>query len=150
MQIAKKKSASCCYQIGPRGFLPKTREPLHIRVTTVNLLFLAAFVCCICHTNGVLFGQNKPPILIDSEFTQTEKLQLRFWPMGKYAASTYTSHIRIPLNYYSLPNLQTKMNKCLDDFLATLYEYKLCIDDWDKATLNSAFQFYKQNTDDVQ
>ena len=39
-------------------------------------------------------ADTKKPILIDSTFSQPQRLQLRFRPMGKYAASTFTSHIR--------------------------------------------------------
>jgi hypothetical protein len=69
--------------------------------------------------------------------------------MGKYAASTYTSHIRIPFNYSGLLNLQTKMNKRLNTFLATLYEYNFRINNWGNSTLNSTFQLCKQNTDEI-
>jgi hypothetical protein len=145
MQIAKNKSTSSCNQTGFRSILPKTWESLHIRVTVINLLFPTAFFIQM----PFLIADTKPPILIYSEFTQPDKLQLRFWPMGKYAASTFTSHIRIPFNYSGLLNLQTKMNEHLDNVLTTLYEYGFRINNWDKAMLNSTFQLYKQNTDEI-
>ena len=43
-------------------------------------------------------SQTKKPILIDSIFSQPDKLQLRFRPMGNYEASTFISHVRIPFD----------------------------------------------------
>jgi hypothetical protein len=93
---------------------------------------------------------SKPPILIDSEFTQPQKLQLRFRPMGKYAASTFTINIRIPFNYSSLINLQQKMNDRLDNFFDVLQQWNFSnIEDWEMATMKSTFQLYKDNTNEI-
>ncbi len=65
-------------------------------------------------------SQMKKQILIDSIFSQPDKLQLRFRPMGNYVASTFTSHVRIPFNYSALLHLQDKMIKCMDTAFQTL------------------------------
>ncbi len=68
-------------------------------------------------------ADTKQPLLIDSTFSQPSRLQLWFWPMGKYAASTYTSHIQIPFNYSRLMDLQLKMNARLDNFFNELHDW---------------------------
>jgi len=94
-------------------------------------------------------ADTKQPILIDSTFSQPPRLQLRFRPMGKYAASTYTSHIRISFNYSSLMDLQKKMNERLDNFLPDLLQWNFHINNETKATYKSIFKLYKQNTDEI-
>jgi hypothetical protein len=94
-------------------------------------------------------ADTKPPILMDLEFTHPEKLQLCFWPTGKYTASTFNSHIRIPFNYSGLLNLQSKLKEHLDNFFSRLYHWNFCIAEFDKATFNSTFQLYKGNTDEI-
>jgi hypothetical protein len=93
-------------------------------------------------------AETKQPILIDSEFTQPEKLQLRFCPMGKYAASTFTSHIRIPLDYSILMDLQYKLDARLGQFL-DVTEFNFEMDESPTATLKSTFQIYKQSTREI-
>ena len=94
-------------------------------------------------------ADTKKPILIDSTFSQPQRLQLRFRPMGKYAASTYTSHIRIPFNYSSLMDLQKKMNARLDNFFPDLLHWNFHLSNESKATYESIFKLYKQNTDEI-
>jgi hypothetical protein len=94
-------------------------------------------------------ADTKPPILIDSEFTQPQKLQLPFQPMGKYAASTFTSHIRIPFNYSSLMNLKQKMNDRLDNFFDVLHDWNFNVTYDTVATLKSTFKLYKDNTNEI-
>jgi hypothetical protein len=67
----------------------------------------------------------------------------------KYAASTYTSHIRIPLNYFGLLKLQSKLNDRLDNFFTTLYNFNFHVSEFYKNTLNSTFQLYKGNTNEI-
>ena len=69
--------------------------------------------------------------------------------MGKYAASTYTSHIRIPFNYSSLMDLQKKMNARLDNFFPDLLHWNFHISNETEATYKSIFQLYKQNTNEI-
>jgi hypothetical protein len=70
--------------------------------------------------------------------------------MGKYAASTFTSHIRIPFNYSSLMDLQHKINSRLDNFFDVLKQWNFkALPDLDIATLKSTFQLYKSNTDKI-
>jgi len=111
----------------------------------VNCLFLAAFVLQMQHSGA----ETKQPILIDTAFTQPDKLQLRFRPMGRYAASTFTSHIRIPFNYSSLINLESKMDQRLDQFLIALDKYHINIEDSTLRTIHSTFQIYRQNTKEI-
>ena len=119
MQITETKSSGGGNKIGTRGFLSKEgqrwRWPfrLNLGITAVNSLFIIAFFIQMQYSEA----ETKQPLLIDSTFSQPSRLQLRFWPMGKYAASTYTSHIRIPFNYFSLMDLQLKMNARLDTSL---------------------------------
>jgi hypothetical protein len=95
-------------------------------------------------------AERKQPILIDSTFTQPSRLQLLFWPMGKYAASMFASHIRIPFNYSSLIGLQHKMNSRLDDFFDVLQKWNFtALPELDVATLKSTFQLYKGNTNKI-
>jgi len=94
-------------------------------------------------------AETKQPILIDTAFSQPQKLQLRFRPMGRYAASTFTSHIRIPFNYSSLINLQSKMEKRLDKFLEDIDVYHFKMDDNDLRTIHSTFQIYRQSTNEI-
>jgi len=111
----------------------------------VNCLFLAAFVLQMQHSGA----ETKQPILIDSEFTQPEKLQLHFRPLGKYATSTFTSHIRVPFNYSSLINLESKMDQRLNKFLIDIDEYLFKMDDADLRTIHSTFQIYRQITKEI-
>jgi hypothetical protein len=69
--------------------------------------------------------------------------------MGKYAASTYTRNIRIPFNFSSLMDLQSKMNARLDNFLPDLLQWNFHLDNETKATYDSIFKLYKQNTDEI-
>ncbi len=94
-------------------------------------------------------ADTKQPLLIDSTFSQPSRLQLQFWPMGKYAASTYTSHIRIPFNYSSLMDLQLKMNARLDNFFDELRDWNFEISNETEATFKSIFKLYKQNTNEI-
>jgi hypothetical protein len=145
MPIITKKSNGHHHQTGSREFFSQTREPFDIKVTAINLLFLTAFFIQMQHSSA----ETKQPILIDSEFTQPERLQLRFRPMGKYAASTFTSHIRIPFNYSSLIGLQQKLNTRLDDFFDVLHHWNFSLPDWAIATMKSTFALYKDNTNEI-
>jgi hypothetical protein len=69
--------------------------------------------------------------------------------MGKYAASTYTSHIQIPFNYSSLMDLQLKMNARLDNFFPDLLHWNFHISNETEATFKSIFSLYKQNTNEI-
>jgi hypothetical protein len=69
--------------------------------------------------------------------------------MGKYAASTFTSQIRIPFNYYSSISLQHKLNDRLDDFFDVLHHWNFTLDDLDVATMKSTFKLYKANTNEI-
>ncbi len=151
MQNIETKSYSYCHKAGSRRFLteerPQWRGPccINLSVTALNSLFILAFLIQMQHSGA----DTKQLILIDSTFSQPSRLQLRFWPMGKYAASTYTSHICIPLNYSSLMYLQKKINARLDNFFDDLRNWNFHISNETEATYKSIFQLYKQNTNEI-
>ena len=146
MQVTQKKSKSGGNQTGTwSAFSAAGISTARKNVTMVNCLFLAAFALQMQHSGA----ETKQPILIDTAFTQPDKLQLRFRPMGRYAASTFTSHIRIPFNYSSLINLESKMDQRLDQFLIDLDKYHFNIEDSTLRTIHSTFQIYRQNTKEI-
>lgn len=151
MQNTETKSYSCRHKARSRSFFskerPQWRWPLYFNcsATAINTLFILAFFVQMQYSGA----DTKQPILIDSTFSQPPRLQLRFRPMGKYAASTYTSHIRIPFNYSSLMDLQKKMNDRLDNFLPDVQQWNFQINNETKATYKSIFKLYKQNTDEI-
>jgi hypothetical protein len=112
----------------------KHRQPRAI-VLTCAILWYCFLLLSTSHT--------KKPILIDSIFSQLDKLQLRFHPMGNYAASTFTSHIRIPFDYSALLNLQDKMIEHMDRCIPDLDHFNFKLDQYNRATLNSTFELYK-------
>jgi hypothetical protein len=75
-------------------------------------------------------SQAKKPILIDSIFSQPDKLQLCFRPMGNYAASTFISHVRIPFDYSNLLQLQSKMIERMDHCIPDLDRFKFNLDQY--------------------
>jgi hypothetical protein len=148
MQNLKKKSEGCGYETCTRGILSKARWrwPLNFNITAVNLLFIIAFTIQM----QFLEAETKQPILIDSTFSQATRLQLGLRPMGKYAVSTFTSHIQIPFNYSSLIFLQKKLNSGLDNFINVFEQWNLmALPELDVATLKSTFQLYKGNTNKI-
>ncbi len=93
--------------------------------------------------------QPKKPILIDSIFSQPDKLQLRFRPMGHYAASTFTSHVRIPFDYSALLKLQAQMIERMDRCIPDLDRFHFKIEERDLRVLNSTFELYKSDLNQV-
>ena len=93
--------------------------------------------------------QPKKPILIDSIFSQPDKLQLRFRPMGHYAASTFTSHVRIPFDYSALLKLQAQMIERMDRCIPDLDRFHFKIEERDLKVLNSTFELYKSDLNQV-
>ncbi len=142
MQITQTKSKSGGNQTGTwSAFSAAGLSTARKNVTMVNCLFLAAFVIQMQHSGA----ETKQPILIDTEFTQPDKLQLRFRPLGKYAATTFTSHIRVPFSYSGLMNLESKMTQRLDQFITDIDRYKFTSTEADRRTIQSTFDIYKQN-----
>jgi hypothetical protein len=90
-------------------------------------------------------SHSKKPILIDSIFTQPDQLQLRFRPMGHYAASTFTSHVQIPSDYSALLQLQDKMISRMDKCIPELICYGFPLDQINQTTLKSTFELFKSN-----
>ncbi len=114
MQIIEKKSSSRCYQNDTRSIFTSTGS-VCIGVKAINLLFITAFLIQM----QFYTADRKTPKLINSVFTQPDKLQLRFCPMGHFAVSTFTSHVRLPINYSNIISLQTKLNERVNTFLDT-------------------------------
>jgi hypothetical protein len=94
-------------------------------------------------------SQAKKHILIDSIFSQPDKLQLRFRPMGNYTASTFISHVRIPFDYSNLLQLQSKMIERMDRCIPDLDRFKFNLDQYNRATLISTFELYKSDINQV-
>ncbi len=69
--------------------------------------------------------------------------------MGKYAASTFMSHIQISFNYSGLLGLQHKLKDRLDNFFNFFDQWHFKLSDWELSTLNTTFKFYKGNTDEI-
>jgi hypothetical protein len=145
MSIAPTKSKSCHHKTRSRQFFTNSRERLNVKVTAINLLFLAVFFIQMQYSTV----DTKPPILINFEFNQPQKLQLCFRPMGKYATSTFTSHIQIPFTYSSWMNLQQKMNDWLHNFFDVLKEWNFNVTFDTIATVKSTFKMYKDNTNEI-
>ncbi len=93
--------------------------------------------------------RNSSRNFLTSEFTQPEKRQVCFCPMGKYTATPFTSHIRIPFNYSSLMDLQYKLDAQLNDFFHDLQKFHFNMDQSTLATLKSTFKIYKQSTAEI-
>jgi len=70
----QRKAKAVITKLAPGSFSPKHESPLNVKVTAINLLFLAAFFIQMQYSTAEM----KQPILIDSEFTQPQKLQLHF------------------------------------------------------------------------
>jgi hypothetical protein len=139
-------SKSSCHKAGSRIILAKTspsrsifskhREPRAI-VLTCQILW-----SCFLQLST---SQTKKLILIDSIFSQPDKLQLRFRPMGNYAASTFISHVRIPFDSSALLQLQTKMFERMDRCIPNLNHFNFKLDQYNGATLNNTFELYKSD-----
>jgi hypothetical protein len=65
--------------------------------------------------------------------------------MGNYAASTFTSHVRIPFDCSALLHLQDKMIKCMERCIPDLNRFNFKLDQYNWATLNSMFELYKSD-----
>jgi hypothetical protein len=65
--------------------------------------------------------------------------------MGHYAASTFTSHVRIPFDYSALLKLQDQMIELMDRCIPDLDRFHFNLDEYNWATLNSTFELYKSD-----
>jgi hypothetical protein len=74
MSLSSTKGQGRRHKTCSRQFFTTTRDPIDLKIVAVNLLFLPAFFIQMQFSDA----ETKQPILIDSEFTQPEKLQLRF------------------------------------------------------------------------
>ncbi len=121
------------------GSTSRLRQPRSI-ILTCAILWSCFLQLSHSSTN------TKKPILIDSIFSQPDKLQLRFHPVGHYEASTFTSHVRIPFNYSALLHLQPKMIARMDTCIADLDCFDFKLSEYNRVTLNSTFELYKSDT----
>jgi hypothetical protein len=117
------------HQAGPRGFLPKTASSGFILQPRTIILTIAVLWSSLLHLS-TSNSQPKQPILIDSIFSQPNKLQLRFRPMGHYAASTFTSHVRIPFDYSALLKLQDQMIERMDNCIPDLEKFNFKLSEY--------------------
>jgi hypothetical protein len=69
--------------------------------------------------------------------------------MGHYAASTFTSHVRIPFDYSALLKLQDQMIEHMDRCIPDLDRFHFNLDEYNRATLNSTFELYKSDLKQV-
>jgi hypothetical protein len=148
MQKASSPGKGCSYKTGPGIILTTTTSSRPI-FKPRNVILTIAILWSSFLQLSVSNLQPKKPILIDSIFSQPDKLQLRFRPMGHYAASTFTSHIRIPFDYSALLQLQDKMIKRMDRCIPDLDRFNFNLNQRDRATLNSTFEIYKSDLKQV-
>jgi hypothetical protein len=135
---------SGCHKTGSRIFFAKTTPSRSIfsKHGEPRAIVLTCAILWSCFLQ-LSTSQAKKPILIDSIFSQPDKLHLRFHAMGNYAASTSISHIRIPFNYSALLQLQTRMFERMHRCIPDLDHFKFNLDQYNRATLNSTFELYK-------
>ena len=137
-------SKSGCHKAGYRLIFTKTTPSRSIfskhREPRAIILTWAILWSCFLQLST---SQNKK--LIDSIFSQPDKLQLRFCSLGNYAASTFISHVRIPFDYSALLQLQTKMFKQMDRCIPDLNCFNFKLDQYNLAMLNSMFGLYKSD-----
>ncbi len=69
--------------------------------------------------------------------------------MGHYAASTFTSHVRIPFDYSVLLKLQAQMTERMDRCIPDLDRFHFKIDENNRKVLNSTFELYKSDLKQV-
>ena len=69
--------------------------------------------------------------------------------MGHYAASTFTSHVRIPFDYSALLKLQAQMIERMDRCIPDLDRFHFKIEERDLRVLNSTFELYKSDLNQV-
>jgi len=148
MQKTPSSGQSRRYQAGSRVILTKntTARPIFKpRNIVLTIAILWSSFLQLSSSNI----QPKKPILIDSIFSQPDKLQLRFRPMGHYAASTFTSHVRIPFDYSALLQLQDQMTERMDRCIPDLDKFNFNLDEYNRKTLNSTFELYKSDLKQV-
>jgi hypothetical protein len=146
MQKALSPSKGRGYQAGTRIILSKT-TPSRFSFSKHGQPRAIVLTCAILWSCFLQLStsQTKKPILIDPIFSQPDKLQLCFCPMGNYAASTIISHLRIPFNYSALLHLQDKMIERMDRCIPDLDRFNFKLDQYNRAMLNSMFELYKSD-----
>jgi hypothetical protein len=135
-------------KLAPGGFFAQATSGQSVSRSANPRAFVltcAILWSCFLQLSSSNSSASKKPILIDSIFTQPDKLQLRFRPMGHYAASTFTSHVRIPFDYSALLQLQDKMIERMDRCIPDLDRFNFNLDQYNRATLNSTFELYKSD-----
>jgi hypothetical protein len=69
--------------------------------------------------------------------------------MGHYAASTFTSHVRIPFDYSALLKLQDQMIERMDRCIPDLDQFNFHLHEYDRKTINSTFELYKSDVKQI-
>jgi hypothetical protein len=144
-------SKSGSHKVGSRGVLSK-KLPARSVFSTKGDPRTIVPTCAIlwsCFLQLSSSSQAKKPILIDSISSHPDKVELRFRPMGNYASSTFISHVRIPFYYSTLLQLQSKMIERMDCCIPDLDRFKFNLDQYNRATLNSTFELYKSDINQV-
>ena len=148
MQKAQTPSKGRSHKTCSRGLLAKTTPSRPFCQPKTIILTIAVLWSSLLQIS-ISDSQSKKPILINSIFTQPDKLQLRFRPMGHYAASTFTSHVRIPFDYSALLKLQDQMIEPMDNCIPDLKKFNFKISEYNRNTLNSTFELYKSDLKQV-
>jgi len=142
-------SKSGCHKVSSRSVFTKKLPARSVFATkgAPRTIVLTCATLWSCFLQLSFSSQAKKPIQIDSIFSQPDKLQLHFRPMGNYAASTFISHVRIPFDYSNLLQLQSKMIERMDRCIPDLDRFKFNLDN--RATLNSTFELYESDINQV-
>jgi hypothetical protein len=148
MQKTSATSKGCGHKTSTRIFLTEVTSygslSKHCKPKAI-ILTCAILWSCFLQLSTSSYSQTKKLILIDSIFSQPDKLQLCFHPMGNYAASTFTSHVRILFDYSALLQLQDRMIKLVDCCIPDLDRFNFHLDQYNWLTLNNTFELYKSN-----
>ena len=144
-------SKSGSHKVGSRGVLSKKlpARSAFSKQGDPRTIVLTCAILWSCFLQLSSSSQAKKPILIDSIFSQPDKLQLCFRPMGNYTASTFISHIRIPFDYSTLLQLQSRMIERMDRCIPDIDRFKFNLDQYNRAKLNSTFELYKSDINQV-
>jgi hypothetical protein len=101
-EVCAKIGQSCSNKARTKSFFTKVATPCFWTILSTSFFFFFLELLAL-KMNGAQAVQD--PSLLDSNFIEPSKLQLWFWPSGKFAACTHFIHIQVPFNFSQL--LQT-------------------------------------------
>jgi hypothetical protein len=141
-------SKSSRHKVGSRGVLSKKLPTRSVfsKQGDPRTIVLTCAILWSCFLQLSSSSQAKKPILIDSIFSQPDKLQLRFRPMGNYTASAFISHMRIPFDYSTLLQLQSKMIERMDRCIPDLDRFNFNLDQYNRANSIELLNFTSQTS----